>query len=167
MQCSMHQSCNRFSPCGRFIQVCAPRLSMCALYHDPKQLKLSLYEQCCKTSGDAAWGTYWSAVVAMLRGELAKGIARVACLLYISNICIGKPDVSAHFLWSWWFMLDSFYVCICSHVCLHTVELDRIVVACLGAQGVPLHNQFICCLWQNAQCNRVPSSLETVAQQQP
>jgi hypothetical protein len=50
---------------------------------------------------------------------------------------------------------------------VRTVELDRIVVACLGAQGVPLHNQFISCLWQNAQCNRVPSSLETVAQQKP
>jgi hypothetical protein len=55
------------------------------------------------------------------------------------------------------------------HGLLHTrtAELDRIVKACLGAQGVPLHNQFIICLWQNAQCTQVPCSLETVAQLQP
>eukprot|EP00953_Heterococcus_sp_UTEX-ZZ885_P029656 15725-Heterococcus_DN1.PRE.5 len=112
---------------------------MCALYRDPKQLKHSLYVLCCKTSGAAAWGRYWSAVVAMLRGELAKAFQ----LLSVAYV----------------------HMTFCSHT--HAAELDRIVMACLGAQGVPLHNQFIICLWQNAQCTQVPCSLETVAQLQP
>jgi hypothetical protein len=67
---------NRFFQRAFYSYFCAHLyIRMCALYRDPKQLKHSLYVLCCKTSGDAAWGKYWSAVVAMLRGELAKGIA--------------------------------------------------------------------------------------------